>query len=206
MHPWDPDNESIDDYTEAKCAAIVRHAMGTDAYPFVIRTVRAWTMTAHVAERYRAQRIFLVGDAAHRFPPTGGLGLNTGVQDAHNLAWKIAAVEAGWAADGLLDSYDTERRPVAQQNADVRLRNAMRMGEVFQALASPDGRGGARAANDGLRAAIANQAEHFDMLGLQLGVTYESGAIVTDGKEKPPVQSVRNYLPSSRPGARVPHA
>ncbi len=207
MHPWDPDNESVQDYTDAACAAIVRRAMGTDAYPLTIRTVRAWTMTAQVAERYRAQRIFLVGDAAHRFPPTGGLGLNTGVQDVHNLAWKIGAVEAGWASDGLLDSYETERRPVAQRNADVSLRNAMRMGEVFQVLASRDDDSGAAPnASDALRAAIANQAEHFDMLGLQLGVTYESGAIAVDGNEKPHEQSVRNYLPSSRPGARVPHA
>src|SRR5262249_36632302 len=127
MHPWDPDRESMQDYSVEKCAEIVRRAMGTDAYPFAIRTIRGWTMTAQVAERYRERRIFLVGDAAHRFPPTGGLGLNTGVQDAHNLAWKIAAVEAGWATDALLDTYDVERRPVAQHNADVSLLNAMRL-------------------------------------------------------------------------------
>src|SRR5262249_37959867 len=109
MHPWDPDRESVQDYSEAVCAGIVRRAMGTDAYPFTLRTVRTWSMTAQVAERYRERRIFLVGDAAHRFPPTGGLGLNTGVQDAHNLVWKIAAVEAGWAPDALLDTYTAER-------------------------------------------------------------------------------------------------
>ncbi len=68
-------------------------------------------MTAQVAERYRERRIFLVGDAAHRFPPTGGLGLNTGVQDAHNLVWKIARGRGGLGADALLDTYEAERRP-----------------------------------------------------------------------------------------------
>jgi len=208
MHPWDPDRESLQDYSEERCARIVRRAMGTDAHPFAIRTVRAWTMTAQVAERYRERRIFLVGDAAHRFPPTGGLGLNTGVQDAHNLAWKIAAVEAGWADDALLDTYGAERRPVAQENADVSLQNAMRMSEVYQALASePVDGDGVATPGDAVRTAIAHQAEHFDMLGLQLGFAYESGAIAVERNGKPArAGSVREYVPDGRPGARVPHA
>jgi 2,4-dichlorophenol 6-monooxygenase len=216
MHPWDPERESVDDYSEGVCTDIVRRALGTDAHPFSIRAIRTWTMTAQVAERYREQRIFLVGDSAHRFPPTGGLGLNTGVQDAHNLAWKIAAVEAGWAPEALLDTYDVERRPVAQQNADVSLRNAMRLGEVYQALASEDRErcaGGTApaapgaTASDAVGAAIANKAEHFDMLGLQLGFAYESGAIVGDGSEKPAgAGSIRDYVPNALPGSRVPHA
>ena len=201
MKPWDPDTESAADYSPAVCADIVGRAIGTDDFPFTIRTVRTWTMTAQIAERYRERRIFLVGDSAHRFPPTGGLGLNTGVQDAHNLVWKIAALEAGWAPDAILDTYEAERRPVAQRNNDVSLQNAMRMGEVYQAMATPD------TTDDGLRAAIANQAEHFDMLGLQLGFIYESGAIAADSNEKPAHgSSVRDYVPTAFPGARVPHA
>jgi 2-polyprenyl-6-methoxyphenol hydroxylase-like FAD-dependent oxidoreductase len=197
MHPWDPDTESATDYTEAVCADIIRRALGTDAVPFTVRTVRTWAMSAQVAERYRDARVLLVGDAAHRFPPTGGLGLNTGVQDAHNLMWKLAAVEAGWADEALLDTYEVERRPVAQRNADVSLANAMRLGEVYQALATGD-----RAQ---IAAAIANQAEHFDMLGLQLGFTYEAGALLADGSDAP-ASTVRDYVPSARPGSRVPHA
>jgi len=201
MKPWDPDSESATDYSPTVCADIVRRAMGTDAYPFAIRTIRMWTMTAQVAERYRERRVFLVGDSAHRFPPSGGLGLNTGVQDAHNLAWKIAAVEAGWAPDALLDTYEIERRPVAQHNADVSLQNAMRLGEVYKALATADATG------DTVRAAIVNQAEHFDMLGLQLGFIYALGAIAGDRDEKPTHgTSVRDYVPTAFPGARVPHA
>jgi 2-polyprenyl-6-methoxyphenol hydroxylase-like FAD-dependent oxidoreductase len=201
MQTWDPDTESAADYTEARCADIVRRAMGTDAHPFTIRTIRTWTMTAQVAARYRERRLFLVGDAAHRFPPTGGLGLNTGVQDAHNLAWKIAAVEHGWAPATLLDTYEIERRPVALRNADVSLMNAMRLAEVYQAL----GESGATP-SDGVRAAIANQAEHFDMLGLQLGFTYEAGALARNGDAGSPASSVREFVPSAAPGSRVPHA
>lgn len=209
MHPFDPDNETAADYDEARCTAIVRRALGSDTHPFTVRTIRTWTMTAQVAERYREGRVFLVGDAAHRFPPTGGLGLNTGVQDVQNLVWKIAAVEAGWAPAALLDTYERERRPVAQRNADVSLQNAMRLMEVYQALATVDP--AARTAGTvppsaELATAIANQAEHFDQLGLQLGFTYESGALVAgDGPADEP-SSVREYRPSARPGARLPHA
>jgi len=197
MHAFDPERESPDDYSEGFCADLVRRALGTNEPTFTIRTLRTWHMTAQIVERYREGRIFLVGDAAHRFPPTGGLGLNTGVQDAHNLAWKLAAVEAGWAPVALLDSYDAERRPVARENADVSLRNAVRMLEVVQALK----------AGAGVDAAIANQAEHFDMLGLQLGFSYETGALVPDRSARPAVANpVREFVPSGRPGARLPHA
>jgi hypothetical protein len=208
MHPFDPTHESLGNYDEGRCREIVCRGLGSTAHPFTIRTVRAWTMTAQVAERYRDGRIFLVGDAAHRFPPTGGLGLNTGVQDAHNLVWKLAAVDAGRAAEALLDTYEQERRPVAQRNADVSLQNAMRLMEVYQALAGVDR--AARTAgtvpiDDTLRTAIANQAEHFDMLGLQLGFAYPTGALDDGGPTAVP-SSVRTYVPSALPGARLPHA
>ncbi len=218
MHPWDPERERAEDYTAERCAAIVRRALGTDALPFAVRTVSPWTMTAQVAARYREGRVFLVGDSAHRFPPTGGLGLNTGIQDAHNLAWKLAAVERGWGDAALCDTYECERRPVAQANADVSLRNAMRLIEVNQALGTAGLAGAAaRAAYDATLAdpagraavggAIANQAEHFDMLGLQLGFTYAEGALVPEASAaEPTADPVREYVPSARPGARVPHA
>src|SRR5208282_1216985 len=82
-----------------------------------------------VAERFRAGRCFLAGDAAHLFTPTGGFGLNTGIEDACNLAWKLAAVVAGWAPDVLLDTYQTERKPVAERNTAYALLLARRNGE-----------------------------------------------------------------------------
>jgi 2-polyprenyl-6-methoxyphenol hydroxylase-like FAD-dependent oxidoreductase len=203
MIPFDAERESLADYGEPRCVALVRRALGDPGADVPIRTISTWHMTAQVAARYREGRVFLLGDAAHRFPPTGGLGLNTGVQDAQNLAWKLAAVEAGTAGEALLDSYEDERRPVAQTNAEVSLRNAVKMAEVVQALASPDDAG--RPAR--VAAAIANQAEHFDMLGLQLGYRYERGALVDDGGAHPaPANPVREFAPNGRPGARLPHA
>lgn len=218
MHPWDPDRESAADYDEARCLALVRAAMvaaGADV-PIVLRTISPWVMTSQVAERYRDGRVFLAGDAAHRFPPTGGMGLNTGVQDAHNLAWKLAAVERGWADAALLDTYESERRPIAEYNAGQSLTNAMRMMEVFQALGTNDAPDVARSNFDRMLAsaerrrdvaeAIANQAEHFDMFGLQLGFSYEGAAIVPDGTPRPHLANpVRDFVPSARPGSRLPH-
>jgi 2,4-dichlorophenol 6-monooxygenase len=216
MQAWDPERESADSYDSARCEALVRRALARPEVPLTIRTISPWMMTCQVADRYRDGRVFLVGDSAHRFPPTGGLGLNTGVQDAHNLIWKLAAVEAGWAPAALLDTYETERRPVAQYNADQSLQNAMRLLEVPHALGySHDLEASkvrfAETLSDAARrrevaAAIENQAEHFDMLGLQLGFAYETGAVVNDGSDKPSAANpVRDFIPTSRPGARLPH-
>ncbi|MBY0279303.1 FAD-dependent monooxygenase [Candidatus Binatia bacterium] len=216
MHAFDPDKEAAETYDRTRCERIVRAAMVRDDVPLEILTVSPWVMTCQVAERYRQGRVLLVGDAAHRFPPTGGLGLNTGVQDAHNLAWKLAAVLDGRAPDSLLDTYPSERQPVARYNAEQSLNNALRLLEVPQALglgADLDDSKRAFAAvladperRRAVAAAIADQAEHFDMLGLQLGYVYGEGALVPDGVEEPkPANPVREYRPTSRPGARLPH-
>jgi 2-polyprenyl-6-methoxyphenol hydroxylase-like FAD-dependent oxidoreductase len=215
MHAYDPDAEDAASYTPARCDQLVRRALATPAVDIDITTIATWTMTAQVAPRFRSGRFFLVGDAAHRFPPTGGLGLNTGVQDAHNLAWKLAAVEHGSAGIDLLDSYEHERRPVAQRNAEVSLANAVKLIEVPIALGAhpdldvahanmaatlADAAGRARVV-----AAIENQATHFDMLGLQLGYCYESSEDAVSGGPDDGIDPVRTYVPSSRPGARLPH-
>ena len=127
--PW----ETRDDWDENKLRDRIHTALGFDA-GIEIRSVSSWRMTVQVAERYRQGRVFLVGDSAHRFPPTGGLGMNTGIADAHNLAWKVAAVLEGTAEDWLLDSYETERRPVAVRNAEESLANFHKIFEVVEAL------------------------------------------------------------------------
>jgi 2,4-dichlorophenol 6-monooxygenase len=212
MHDFDPDRESEDDYDDERCRSLVLRAIGRDV-PLRILHKGSWHMSAQVADGMGGGRIFLAGDAAHRFPPTGGLGLNTGFQDAHNLAWKLGAVEDGWAPPRLLESYAAERLPVARNNAEQSLRNAMKMVLLPKALGTdvepttermaatlrtPEGR---RAAE----AAIAEQAEHFDMLGLQLGYTYAAGALALEGSTPPKLESPREYEPTGHPGARLPH-
>jgi len=211
----DGERESEADYPPERCEALVRQMIGRDDFPISIENVSTWNMSAQIATHYRDGRVFLAGDAAHRFPPTGGLGLNSGVADIHGLAWRIAAVEGGWAQPALLDSYESERRPVAQVNSENSLRNAMKLFEVMQALGTDAERTPERmratladpAGRARVEAAIANQAEHFDTIGLQLGYRYETGAVVPDGAPPPAVANrVRDFAPSGCPGARLPHA
>ncbi|MGH0037478.1 MAG: FAD-dependent monooxygenase [Myxococcota bacterium] len=214
MHGIDPDVESADDYDDDRCRALVLRAIGEEV-PLRILHRGVWTMSVQVARSLRAKRIFLAGDAAHRFPPTGGMGLNTGVQDVHGLVWKLLAVEDGWAPPALLDTYEVERRPVARNNAEQSHRNAGKLLQLPVALgtheepttermrATLDDPAGRRAVEE----AIANQAEHFDMLGLQLGFAYPEGAVAPDDSPAPRVANpVRDYEASSRAGARLPHA
>jgi len=219
MHNWNPDVERVEDYTVARCAEIFRRALGTDDAPFEIESISPWMMSCQVATAYRDGRVFLIGDAAHRFPPTGGLGLNTGAVDAQNLAWKLGAVEHGWADERLLDTYESERRPIAHDNAQQSLGNAIKTLDVGVALGRDDdpvtsGRNYDAMLADAsgrarVQAATQEQAEHFDMLGLQLGFVYAAagGAIVGDATVlRTADDPVREYEPTTHPGARLPHA
>jgi len=110
MHSFNPATESIDDFDHDRCGQLVRAAIGDPDADVSIVGTSTWHMSAQVAERMRDGRVFLVGDAAHRFPPTGGMGLNTGVGDVHNLVWKLLAVRNGRAPASLLDTYEAERQ------------------------------------------------------------------------------------------------
>ena len=134
MHDWDPEAEPMEAFSETRCRDLVTAALADPTADFDVLGISHWHMSAQIADTYRSGRTFLVGDAAHRFPPTGGLGLNTGVADVHNLVWKIAAVEAGWAEASILDTYEAERRPVAQFNCDQSLHNALKLSEVPMAF------------------------------------------------------------------------
>ncbi len=125
--------ESADDYPPEVLANRIRGALDYDGDVEIVST-STWRMTAQVAQAFCAGRVFLVGDAAHRFPPTGGLGMNTGIADAHNLCWKLAAVLRGRASDSLLATYETERRPIALRNCEESHRNFDKMFDVIEAV------------------------------------------------------------------------
>ena len=208
MHPCGPD-VTQNDFDEAKCRSAVFAAVGAPVPDLQIKGVRAWKMSAQVARRYREGRIFLAGDAGHRFPPTGGLGLNTGIGDIDNLAWKIAAIEAGWAGNDLLDSYEAERRNIAQTNMGQSLANAFRIRVLFDALGyAPDQTVDAevfraRLTDPEARAkvdeAVAFQKDHFDSLRLQLGFAY-ADTLKTDD-----TLPISQFTPKCVVGARLPH-
>ena len=177
------------DFAADRCIALIRQAVGVADLAVNILGVSAWEASAHVADRYRHGRIFLAGDAAHEMPPTGGFGLNTGVQDTHNLAWKLAAVLHGKAADSLLDSYHPERQPLGAAITRTSLENSLSMGRTARQPA-----------------AKLPRTEFLSEQGLIFGASYQSAAVVADGT--PPLvvaDPVTEYVPSARPGCRAPH-
>ncbi|MFB6878039.1 FAD-dependent monooxygenase [Streptomyces sp. NPDC056323] len=206
---FDPAVESPRDYPPERCARIIRGAVGTTELDVDIRSVGPWTMTARTAETYRSGRVFLVGDAAHQFPPTGGLGMNSGLADADNLGWKLAAVLRGGASDALLDGYERERRPVAVDNARHSMLNAIKMAEVgigpettrIAARLESPAPAVAAAERRRIAEAIPPQRPHFDALNQEIGYVY--GAARHD--DNAPL-SVTDYTPIAAPGARLPHA
>ncbi|NHI12077.1 monooxygenase, FAD-binding [Streptomyces sp. KO7888] len=188
-----------------------------------VHKVTDWIVHAHLADRYRVGRVLIAGDAAHRQPPAVGLGLNTGIQDAHNLAWKLAAVLDGRATDALIDTYETERRPVGRENVDWAVSAAVHHQAVIDAVGAghniPAGRRRQRLEayfdpsplGDTVRArALEIFHTHrggCQSLDMEVGFHYEDGALVPDGSEAPARVPMRNeHVPTSRPGHRLPHA
>jgi putative polyketide hydroxylase len=114
---WEPDRERLEDYTDARLTALIRAAAGVADLPVRVVAKGAFSFAAQVARRYRAGRAFLVGDAAQRMTPRGGMGMNTAVAEGHDLGWKLAWVLGGWAGPALLDSYEAEWRPVGARRA-----------------------------------------------------------------------------------------
>lgn len=213
---YDPALESVADFSPERCRHIIRDALGTAEVRIEIQSVGAWTMCAETASRYRDGRVFLVGDAAHRFPPTGGIGMNTGLADADNLAWKLAGVLQGWADPTVLDSYHAERRPVALSNTQYSVTNATKMAatgisrhgnSVVERLESPDPVIAAtQRAN--LRPAIEAQRSHFGALNQDLGYRYDGrgAAVVADASPAPTLgDAAEDFVPIARPGSRLPH-
>jgi hypothetical protein len=166
---------------EVHAAGIVRAMIGSDV-PFEVLATDAWTARMQLADRYRGERMFIAGDAAHQNPPYGGHGFNTGVGDAVNLGWKLAAVLNGWAPAALLDSYEAERRPIGRDTIDEAARNMATLGPE---LADPRLTGTDEefaAARPGAAAAIERTKDReFHGLDLVLGYTYAGSPITAPG-------------------------
>ncbi|MEU8581132.1 FAD-dependent monooxygenase [Streptomyces abikoensis] len=182
--------------------ALVSRALGSGAdVPVDVVRVQHWVMNAFVAERLRHGRILLAGDAAHAMPITGGLGMNTGLSDVHNLCWKLAGVLNGWADPGLLETYEVERHPVAHRTLQQAVANAQLMLRV-QNRRREQLRAGGEAPE---QVELPWTDRFFAQLGLLLGVTYRSTAVLADGVAPQPSDSGTDYILTAEPGHRVPH-
>ncbi|MFJ7344341.1 FAD-dependent oxidoreductase [Streptomyces sp. NPDC101110] len=186
--PWHPEQgQSLEDFTDEWCTEHIRRAVGVPDLDVEITGKAPWHAAQRVARSYRSGRVFLAGDSAHEMSPTGAFGSNTGIQDAHNLAWKLAAVLDGWAGERLLDTYDAERRPVAEATS---ARAAARSAEhSHPGFAPPPGAGGG-----GPRQGILNVA---------LGYRYPQGAVVGADPAVPVVPEGLDL--TGGPGSRAPH-
>jgi 2,4-dichlorophenol 6-monooxygenase len=217
-------SELVDTYSAEDAVRDLRGLLKLPELEITNMTMSHWLIESVVAERFGEGRVFFVGDAAHRHSPMGGLGLNTGVQDVHNLAWKLAAVVKGTASPGLLDSYEPERKPVAQERvefATFSFFNHLSVGggfgmlpgaseehnrQVLTELFSDSRIGGIRSAQlDEMLHTLRREFQHADYdLGFEYG---DSPAVLADGTEPPPRDPVGyEYLPCTRPGHRLPHA
>lgn len=197
------DPDTADDGTLVR---LVRRAAGADL-PVEVLSHRPWTAgAALVAERFGAGRVLLAGDAAHLFTPNGGFGMNTGADDAANLAWKLAAAVRGWAGRHLLDSYEAERRPVALRNTAAARELGIGLGAIERPAALEEDSAAGRAAREKTGLALAEYGQlTLDTLGVQLGARYDASAIVDAGRCTPPPDAFTSYTPSAVPGGRTPH-
>ena len=185
--PWQPDlGETLEDFTDERCAEHIRRAVGASDLDIEITGKAPWHAAERVAERYGSGRVFLAGDAAHEMSPTGAFGSNTGIQDAHNLAWKLAAVLGEAAGPGLLRTYEEERLPVAKATS---ARASARSGEhSHPGYAGSPGPGG---------------GPKGGMLTVALGYRYVRGSVLGVDPGLPVVPEGMGL--TGEPGTRAPH-
>jgi len=186
----------------------LRAALGKNV-PFELLAVRPWTGHCVVAERYQQDRVFLAGDAAHLNWPAGGFGMNTGIGDAVDIGWKLAAVLQGWGGPRLLDSYTTERKPIAMINVNeaAEMRASFDHQTPFSPKIEEDSEEGRELREEARAAIMRTRAKEFqhDSAGIELGYRYENSPIcIADGTPPPPLDH-GHYVPSTWPGSRAPH-
>ncbi|MEL6164949.1 MAG: FAD-dependent monooxygenase, partial [Cyanobacteria bacterium J06628_3] len=193
------ENGEIHDAYEA-----IKAAISIDT-PVEIISNLPWRLTHRVAKQFRHQNIFFIGDCAHTLSPSGGFGMNTGIGDAVDLGWKLAATIKGWGGENLLDTYEIERRPIAVQNleaANANLQRTQKRG-IPPEIASDSPKG------EAIRQQMAEGMEksgvkkEFDAPGVHLGLRYSSSIVIPDGLAP---ENNQEWMQSSYPGCRAPHA
>lgn len=190
--------------------AWVRRALGTldepGRIPYEIDSVIPWRRAEMLAQAYKKGRVILVGDSAHTMSPTGGMGMNTGIQEVFDLGWKLQGVLAGWAHPDLLDSYGIERRPVARRNIGFSTQNFQAWKDTPDPHAvcddTEEGRQVRRALGQRLRESTRVE---WESMGLQIGHRYEDSPICVPDGSPPTPDDFRVYVPTTRPGSRAPH-
>ncbi|AVH55154.1 MULTISPECIES: FAD-dependent oxidoreductase [Streptomyces] len=215
--PWHPEHgETLEEFTDERCAEHIRRAVGVPDLDVKITGSAAWHAAERVAERYGDGRVFLAGDSAHEMSPTGAFGSNTGIQDAHNLAWKLSAVLGGWAGPGLLESYDAERRPVAEATSARASSRSVEHSHPGYTPApgaggtgGPGGAGGAGGPGGPGRGGPGGPGRGGPggpgrgILNVALGYRYPQGAVLGADPAMPVVpESLRM---TGEPGSRAPH-
>ncbi len=189
---------------QANPYALIHGLVGIEIDAEVLGT-DPWTARMLLSDRYRDSRVFLVGDAAHLNPPWGGHGFNTGIGDAVNIGWKLAAVLDGWGGNGLLESYEAERRPIAERTIQEATVN---MSVLAPELGNPEldasGRVGEQARHAAAQVIQSAKDREFHSLGIVLGYQYDASSVIVDDGT-PPLSEGQNYEPTARPGARLPH-
>lgn len=220
---YDP-KEGEPDLSDEGVIARARATIGDPDIPIKVKSVSKWTINKMHARSMIKGRVVIAGDAAHRHPPANGLGTNTSIQDAFNVAWKLALIVKGQAAPSLLQSYSDERQPVAEQVVNRAMKSVIDMQPIPQALGFRQGQSvdegwasldhlfadseDGRAKRKALSAAIELQNYQFNCHGVELGQRYTSSAVVRDGAAFPePTRDPELYYqPTTTPGAYLPHA
>jgi 2,4-dichlorophenol 6-monooxygenase len=214
-----PPPEVSDEFAKSVCHQLI----GDPSVPIEITGTSTWTVNNMYATHMQKDRVFIMGDAAHRHPPSNGLGSNTSIQDAFNLAWKLALVVQGKATPKLLETFSEERTPIAKQIVTRANQSIGEFGPIFQALgmdggvdhekiqrnmdARCDASDRAEAQRESLRKAIAHKKYEFDCHGVEMNQRYVSNAVIKDGSKAPGagIDMELHYVPTTYPGARIPH-
>lgn len=195
-----PEEWSPDVFRHERARAWIRAAVGVEGLEPEVLSLGFWKLNATVAERFVQGRVLLCGDAAHQFPPTGGLGVNTGLQGMHNAMWKLAWFVLGRTGWSLVETYETERRGVAQRITSQSLQNSINVMRIH-AAATKGAQGGLSTEE-----VVTESRRYGNHLGVEFGSAYQSRAVIADGTQPPSVADrYSDYVPSATPGARAPH-